>query len=825
MQYNSLDALSKKLNEILGQVGQIDRLAKGIGGTGSRGGGVMSGSLAPVSTVATALTAGGQFLTAAAGTAAGVSSMMPNVNSVMARESGIYGAGVASGGMMSRGRLESNTRLGLGKFMNIENATGVVSGILTTRGMAPTSAEYGSTVRSVGQAARLMNMSNDVAAQAFEGFGSGPTSAMLMRNFGIATSDTSGKSMGQNAIFQQLKARFTGGRSANLQQTMDSLRKGALGSNIRNSGLDSAQQAILSQQFIASAMGMNLDFSDSKSVDKVQAALKAQGFENPFNAQMELTSKNDQLAETATKPYLQGINDAKDALIALKDFTNDKLIPTFGRLKATIDTFTGDNTGGGAVTAGGSMLGGALAIGATVGTSMLLRGKGGNVAGKIAGFLGKGTAGTTAATSVSTRSAAAKAASAYGTKGGGAKGSALTKLGLKGSGLLSLAGLALDTPGNIEQTNAGYGGSAWGSSIGAAAGGIAGAALGQTLIPIPVVGAMLGGFAGSMAGGWLGGMAGSMFDKGGALYQGGPASSVRTGGTSVGVGSTGGMPNLKAPVNGVITCRWGVRDKMHPNGHHGTDFGVSEGTPVGAAGDGRVSAVYWSNALGNVVEIDHGGGYSTKYAHLNQSLVSVGMEVKQGQIIAKSGNTGSQTTGAHLHFEIRKGGQSINPSPWLGGGAVDLIGGLAEGTSNVLTGLTGSTAASNAISGFVEDILGMNNNAGSAVKLPSSYSGAGYVSSSQSMGNKQTLGRSRNGTGTVPSSGVGGGGYVPNIQDTFANGMAKAKESHAEAKHVENNVTIQVSIASASASEAKKFAEMVKDLLEKENSIHKVGAK
>ena len=142
-----------------------------------------------------------------------------------------------------------------------------------------------------------------------------------MRNFGVFTSNPlTGQVYSQNEIFQQLKGRFLGGRSTTVERTLESLRRGNLGSNIRNSGLDSAQQSILSSQFIANAMGVNLDFSDPTSVDKLDAMLKEKGFENPFLSAQRLVSKDDELMETATQPYLAGIKDATGALIELKNF-------------------------------------------------------------------------------------------------------------------------------------------------------------------------------------------------------------------------------------------------------------------------------------------------------------------------------------------------------------------------------------------------------------------------------------------------------------------------------------------------------------------------
>jgi len=100
--------------------------------------------------------------------------------------------------------------------------------------------------------------------------------------------------------------------------------------------------------------------------------------------------------------------------------------------------------------------------------------------------------------------------------------------------------------------------------------------------------------------------------------------------------------------------------------HTGVDFGVPLGTEIKAAADGVVVQAGTNGGYGNSVTIDHGGGMETLYGHLSKVLVSVGQKVKQGDIIGLSGSTG-KSTGPHLHFEIRKNGQPVDPMPYLSG--------------------------------------------------------------------------------------------------------------------------------------------------------------
>ena len=97
-----------------------------------------------------------------------------------------------------------------------------------------------------------------------------------------------------------------------------------------------------------------------------------------------------------------------------------------------------------------------------------------------------------------------------------------------------------------------------------------------------------------------------------------------------------------------------------PANHRGVDFAGKEGAEIIAVADGVVT---WSSeryGFGNLVEINHGNGYSTRYAHNRENLVAVGDEVRKGQTVALMGDTG-RATGPNLHFEVLKNGQRVNP--------------------------------------------------------------------------------------------------------------------------------------------------------------------
>lgn len=121
-------------------------------------------------------------------------------------------------------------------------------------------------------------------------------------------------------------------------------------------------------------------------------------------------------------------------------------------------------------------------------------------------------------------------------------------------------------------------------------------------------------------------------------------------------------PTFIKPLDGgILTSNFGMRWGTL---HAGVDWGCPIGTPVKAACSGTVIQAGWMNGYGNCITISHANGMATRYGHLNEVKVSVGQKVKQGKVIAFSGNTG-MSTGPHLHFEIRKEDTPTDPLPFL----------------------------------------------------------------------------------------------------------------------------------------------------------------
>jgi murein DD-endopeptidase MepM/ murein hydrolase activator NlpD len=128
-----------------------------------------------------------------------------------------------------------------------------------------------------------------------------------------------------------------------------------------------------------------------------------------------------------------------------------------------------------------------------------------------------------------------------------------------------------------------------------------------------------------------------------------------------------GIPQVLPASVFQLSSGFGYRtDPIHGSAafHAGLDFKGPRGAPIYAAADGRVRFVGRHPAYGNVVEIDHGNGLMTRYAHMSAFHSRVGQQVVAGQQIGAVGNTG-RSTGPHLHFEVRIHGKPINPRPLL----------------------------------------------------------------------------------------------------------------------------------------------------------------
>ena len=131
--------------------------------------------------------------------------------------------------------------------------------------------------------------------------------------------------------------------------------------------------------------------------------------------------------------------------------------------------------------------------------------------------------------------------------------------------------------------------------------------------------------------------------------------------------SLAGIPQVHPAKAEFISSRFGYRTDPingHAAFHAGLDFAGPMGAPVYAAANGKISFAGQRRGYGNCVEVDHGNGLTTRYAHMSRFRVAMGQTVKAGEVIGAIGSTG-RSTGPHLHFEVRVHGTPVNPRPFL----------------------------------------------------------------------------------------------------------------------------------------------------------------
>ena len=128
--------------------------------------------------------------------------------------------------------------------------------------------------------------------------------------------------------------------------------------------------------------------------------------------------------------------------------------------------------------------------------------------------------------------------------------------------------------------------------------------------------------------------------------------------------SINGIKLAVTPIEGRITSRYGVSSRIRKSTHTGLDISAVKGTDIKVVADGIVTAASYNGSYGNLVKIDHGNGVETWYAHTSKMYVKKGDTVKAGDVIAAVGSTGN-STGPHLHLEIRVNGEHVDPQDYL----------------------------------------------------------------------------------------------------------------------------------------------------------------
>lgn len=134
--------------------------------------------------------------------------------------------------------------------------------------------------------------------------------------------------------------------------------------------------------------------------------------------------------------------------------------------------------------------------------------------------------------------------------------------------------------------------------------------------------------------------------------------------TTESIADINGIKVATLPVTGTISSRYGVSSKIRVSTHTGLDIATTTGTPIKVVADGTITLAAYSGSYGYLVKVDHGNGVETWYGHTSKMLVKEGQAVKAGDTIALVGSTGN-STGPHLHFEVRINGEHVNPQKYL----------------------------------------------------------------------------------------------------------------------------------------------------------------
>lgn len=134
--------------------------------------------------------------------------------------------------------------------------------------------------------------------------------------------------------------------------------------------------------------------------------------------------------------------------------------------------------------------------------------------------------------------------------------------------------------------------------------------------------------------------------------------------TTTEITNINGIKIATLPVSGTISSRYGVSSSIRSSKHTGLDIAANQGTQIKVVADGTVTCASYSGSYGYLVKVDHENGVETWYAHTSKMYVKEGQEVKAGDVIALVGSTGN-STGPHLHFEVRINGEHVNPQNYL----------------------------------------------------------------------------------------------------------------------------------------------------------------
>lgn len=681
---------------------------------------------------------------------------MPDLGTTVSRAAGFYGSAVRGPGTTRAGIAQATFSALAGGITGVGEDAAAAAQLVQGYYYRPGSAAFTQTMREVGGAARYLNMDNVTAARALGGMQTGAMGANLYQ-YGISQIDSQGNPRTFEDIAKQIFQRSYAhmGGKADYKTVQGDLQYGFLGATIKNMGFSGEQQELLSQAF--------LDFSQGKGFN-----LAGKGYgENPLASAMRMTTSETRLTERATEPMIRGFETAAGIVERLNK-AMEGLPDAFFSLKATIQGITSSNVGAG-------------------------------IPGMSAGVLAAASGLT---------GAAAMRALARGGPGGGPGGGGVKPPATGVSGLLGKLGKGVPILGTLLSGFFGYqtGQTSEGINFGDVfkTAGISAATAGALAAPTGPGALLAALIAGVTAGGanLVGQVVGQNSKK------------MPTGGGGMGFhaafGARGGDNSASAqiyssPIPGAaVTTAYGIKGSMWKmRGYHtGQDYAQPEGTPIRAVAAGVVYDDGPGAAYGEYVQIDH-GEYQTLYGHMRRGSkrVRVGQSVEAGQVIGEVGDTGN-TTGPHLHFEVRKGkGNPVNPTDFLKNGKA-----LGQDALSAIDAKTGVTARGMSLA----PNLTLSSSIGQDFVLSQLVGNVGF-----SVNGNINIPKSSTGTNTVQSAAATGGNSY---------GLRSQVSTAPQAVGGNRTVNVTLQISQATEQEAQNFARKVKKYLEEDDSIRLMGS-
>lgn len=728
-----------------------------------------------------ALTAG-KYMAAAGAVGYG---MLPSTTDAVAQRISAQSVASLSGGRFNAQQVIAGSNQMLAGGMTGAYSAQNTAALLTGNGIIAGSTGYGNIMRTVGGESALTGMSNEQVGGAWAS-----ANGMSFLSVGVRLRDATGNIRNTADISNDLYRRIYGNRQLTAEQAAQAL-------NPNSHTYQSILRAAGGNQQLAQMLATNIAYQGQhggkrlplESPDAIRNNILGLPKDDPMRAVSKFFGSEARNLQANGNGLVGGYDKALGIATGLNNgFASlSESVPAvanaFANLKGILETLPGAGNAG--ATASGLLGAGMHAVGGMASNALQLY-----AAGKVLkgmGFSG-GAGAAEAAVGARAASMGAKAMSL---------GSKAMKLG--GGKLLPGLGAAIDAwdTHNVGRNDSGF---SFKHMLGAGlSGGTAGAVIGSV---VPGFGTLAGAGVGSVL---------NMANYALSHAFGGDMSGPSVGAHRAGVAPSTATPGSNGtfrPANGPNTAMYGQKPKNNSywqwKGYHtGQDFGVhykpvysyKSGTVVGAGMN-----ITGGNAYGNTIIVDH-GGHQSLYAHLSAINVRKGQKVIGGQNIGTSGQTGTGAAmGPHLHFEIRKGGNPINPLSFLSGS------GIASGIANTVRGA--ANAVGNAISSATHTVANWfqgNNQASAFTKTsfhasehPAFTSGLGGV-----VGNKDTK--------TTSLMNIGGDMGAGSVGQNSGFGRPIT-------------INMNVNIAQATVKDATRLARDVRTVLEKELRNSKISS-